>query len=154
MNRVKQITLDILFFVEYDVRRAREGSGMKEFSQYTSVEDVVRDLIADGVFSRNRKVREMFPSVVTRSPRKNHNGPLKHSQVDRLKLAIVEAIKNRPLDVTMSHYKLARAVRSDNHPDEFVVAIQRLIEERKITREIMQTGKPGRPFVHYNLFEF
>lgn len=117
---------------------------MKEFSQYTSAEEFLRDLITEGIFPRNKKVQAAFPNLAVVRP----------ATVERLKVAIVDAIKNRPIDVTMSLSRLARRVRSDNHPDEFKIAIKQLIEERKITEEKMVTGKIGRPFIHYNLFEF
>jgi hypothetical protein len=121
---------------------------MKEFSQYTSVEDVVRDLIAERVFSRNKRVREMFPSVVAKPPRKNHLGPVSANRIDLLKTLIVEAVKDKPFLTTLSRTKLNRIVRGDNHPQEFKIAIEQLIAERKITEEKMWTKKVGRPYVH------
>lgn len=117
---------------------------MKDFSKYTSVMEVVQDLISEGVFPRNKKVRDLYPGLVV----------INLDRVAKFKIDIEAAIKNKNLDVTMSASRLARSVRSDNHPDEFKLAIKQLIEERKITEEKMVTGKIGRPFIHYNLFEF
>jgi hypothetical protein len=127
---------------------------MKEFSEYASAEDLIRDFIKEGYFSRNKKLVALYPSLVARPPRKNHIGPPKIGQVERMRVAILEAITNKTFDVTMSLSKLSREVRSDNHPEEFKIAIRRLIEERKIVESVMQTGKRGRPFIYYNLFEF
>lgn len=118
---------------------------MREFSQYASAEEFINDLIADGIFPRNRKVRAAFPGLVS-APKPKH--------AERLKTAIVAAIieASQSLKPSMSRARLYRAVRGDNYPAEFNQALDQLILERKISAEVLQTK--GRPFTHYHLFEF
>jgi len=120
---------------------------MKEYAQYSSVEEVVRALITEGIFPRNKKVRAAFPNL----------GPTPHrDHIKRLKVAILEKITEASLATlpALSQVRLYRAVRGDNHPVEYEIAIRDLIEERKITKQRLETGQRSRPAIIFHLFEF
>jgi hypothetical protein len=118
---------------------------MKNVTEYNSVEAVIQDLILEGFIPRNRKIQEAFPAVRPKT-RDYHVRRIKQEIVDELTRS-KEALVPSP-----SRARLYRVVRGDNYPAEFNAAIDQLIEERKIVAQIFQTK--GRPYTHYNLFEF
>ncbi len=120
---------------------------MKELTQYASLEEVVSDLIKEGVFPRNKKVRDMFPGIGARRRR---------SHVNRLKIAILEKMvaAHQGMVPALSQAKLYRAVRGDNYPVDYEIAVRDLIEERKITKQRLETGQRSRPAILFHLFEF
>jgi hypothetical protein len=127
---------------------AQKGKNyMKEFTQYSSVEDVIRDLITEGIFPRNRKVRAAFPRLGP-TPQRDHIKRLKAAILDRMTEA------SRDLLPALSQVRLYRAVRGDNHPVEYEIAIRDLIEERRITKQRLETGQRSRPAILFHLFEF
>jgi|HubBroStandDraft_2_1064218.scaffolds.fasta_scaffold75776_3 hypothetical protein len=121
---------------------------MKDFSHYFSIEEVVQDLIAEGLFPRNRKVHKLFPGLKAR-PNKDHLERLKVSVIERVTDAAKRDLDHRSLSLT----SLRRAVRGDNYPETFAQAISELLAERKISEQKLW-GKKGRPTTYYHLFEF
>jgi hypothetical protein len=120
---------------------------MKEYTQYSSIEEIVQALITEGIFPRNRKVRALFPNLGD-TPQRRY--------VERLKTTILEAMEEakRFKFPGLSQVKLYRAVRGDNHQAEYKIAIHELVEERKITKQRLETGQRSRPAVIFHLFEF
>jgi hypothetical protein len=118
---------------------------MKDFTQYSSIDEVVQDLIMDGLIPRNRKLQVAFPGVRPKT---------RDYHVNRIKTEIVrELVRTKEALVpSPSRARLYRVVRGDNYPMEFNTAIDQLIEEKKIVAQVFQTK--GRPYTHYNLFEF
>jgi len=119
---------------------------MKELTEYQSVEAVVQDLIAEGIFSRNKKDRALFPGIGARKRR---------SHVNRYKTAILErmARAKEELVPALTRAWINRYVRGDNHPEDFKEAMQQLMDERKIT-ENQLWSKLSRPSLQYHLTEF
>jgi hypothetical protein len=138
------IGLTILLFNLNQKRR----NIMKDFSQYFSLEEVFQDAISEGVFPRNRKVHKLFPGLKAR-PSKDHLERIKISVFERLTDAAKRDLDHRSLSLS----GLRRAVRGDNYPETFELAIRELIAERKITEQKLW-GKKGRPTTYYHLYEF
>jgi hypothetical protein len=119
---------------------------MKDYAQYSTVEEVVQDLISEGVFPRNKKVRALFPGIGARKRR---------SHVNRYKTAILErmARAKEELVPSLTRAWINRYVRGDNHPEDFKTAMQQLMDEQKIT-ETQLWSKLSRPTLQYHLTEF
>lgn len=126
---------------------------MKEFYRYNSVEEVIQDMVTEGLIPRNRKIHKAYPSV---------KPAFSIYYVDKLKKKIIERITEasgsredgklkdgRQLSLT----RLYQTVRGDNYPDEFKVALQQLIAERAI-REEKLWSKKNKPCTYYQLFDF
>ncbi len=118
---------------------------MKDITQYSSVEEVVQDLILDELIPRSRKIKIAFPGVRPKT---------RDYHVRRMKVGILEELKRskEALVPSPSRARLYKVVRGDNYPAEFNAAIDQLVEEKKIVPQVFQTK--GRPYTHYNLFEF
>jgi hypothetical protein len=119
---------------------------MKDYAEYSTVEEVVQALIVEGIFSRNKKVRAMFPGIGARKRR---------SHVNRYKTAILDRIARAKQDLApdLTRARINRYVRGDNHPEDFKEAMRQLMEERKIT-ENQFWSKLSRPSLQYHLTEF
>ncbi|MGA7854005.1 MAG: hypothetical protein WCA15_11825 [Candidatus Acidiferrales bacterium] len=126
---------------------------MKDFSQYNSVEEVIQDMVLEGLIPRNRKIHKAYPSV---------KPAFSAYYVDKLKKRILERIAEaggihedgslkdgRWLSLT----RICQAVRGDHYPAEFKVAIKQLVEERRISEE-KQWSQKNKPCTYYHLFEF
>ncbi len=126
---------------------------MRDFSQYSSAEEFVQDLVTEGVVPRNKNIQKLFPAVKPRFSR---------YYVDKLKIKILEVVKAGSginEDGTtkdhrlLSRTNLGRAVRGDNYPVEFKAALEQLVAERKIKEEKLWSQK-NKPCTYYHLFEF
>jgi hypothetical protein len=120
---------------------------MKDFTEYSSIEEIVSDLIQEGLVTRNKKIKAAFASIGARC-RRNYT--------DSLKTRILENIKNaqRPDRFgVMTRSKIYKMVRGDNHPQDFEAAMNQLLAENKIKEEKLWTDAP-RPTLQYHLVEF
>ena len=119
---------------------------MKELTEYSSVEAVVQDLISEGIFPRNKKVRAAFPGIGARK---------KRSHVNRYKTAILDRMERAKEELVpaLTRAWINRYVRGDNHPEDFKAAMQQLMDERKIS-ETQLWSKLSRPCLQYHLTEF
>jgi len=118
---------------------------MKEFSEYKSLEEIEPDMAVDlvrrGLMKYTQEGKKIFPRLPSQK------------KIGRFMEGIVKAITEAPMGKVKSNV-LSRMVRSDNFPDEYKIAIRRLIEDRKIREEKLVTGDIGRPCVYYYLWEF
>lgn len=126
---------------------------MKEFLQYSSIEEVIQDMVIDGLIPRNRKIHKAYPFV---------KPAFSIYYVDKLKKKILDRITEasgsredgklkdgRQLSLT----RLCQYVRGDHYPAEFKVALQQLVSEHKI-REEKLWSKKNKPCTYYHLFDF
>ena len=119
---------------------------MKNYSEYSSVEEVVVALIAEGIFPRNKKVRVAFPGIGARRQR-DHVARLKDAILTRMQRAQESLVPD------MSRAQIYHAVRGDNYPQDFNSAIDQLLTEGKITVNELWS-KASRPTRQYHLAEF
>lgn len=117
---------------------------LKDYSEYKSADEVILDAAARGWIHYTKEGKLNLPE----RPRK-----INQERVTVFMGKIVEAITESAFGKVKSS-KLMKMLRQDNYPDEYKIAIRRLIEERKIREEKLVTGDIGRPSVYYYLFEF
>jgi hypothetical protein len=117
---------------------------MKEFSEYSSVGEVILDASAEGLIRYTKAGKLVLPE---RPHRPNA------SWVEKFLTAIVEKIAKSP-GGKVNAGMMMKMLRGDNHSVEFNIAIRRLIEERKIIQEKFVTKNIGRPCVYYRLWQF
>jgi hypothetical protein len=119
---------------------------MKELTEYSSSTAFVQALVAEGLVPRTQKLLEAYPDVKA-MPKANWVRELKQDIFREIQSSNV--MNAGPI----SGWRLTRLVRGDNHKDEFKIALHELIEDRKITKQRLETGKRGRPCFLYHLFE-
>jgi len=126
---------------------------MKNLNEYGAIEEIMRDAHAEGLLLLTIKGKEVFPTVygagAVLKPRTNRVERFKIKILEKMEDAVKRDIGHRQFSLT----NLGRAVRGDNHPEEFKTAIQELIAGRKISEEKLW-GKARRPTTYYHLFEF
>ncbi len=117
---------------------------MKELSEYKTVDEVVLDLVGEGLIQYTKAGHAVLPV----KPRK-----INQERVENFMLRIVEIIARSP-DGKVKSGLMMKMLRGDNHQDEFAIAVRRLTEGRKISVEKMVTKDLGRPCVYFRLYEF
>jgi hypothetical protein len=120
---------------------------MKDFTEYSSIEEIVSDLIQEGVVTRNKKVKAMFAGIGARR-RRCYTNSMKKAILEN-----IEKTRNPQFFGAMTRAKIYRAVRGDNHPQDFEAAMSQLLAENKIKEEKLWTKAP-RPTLQYHLVEF
>lgn len=110
---------------------------MKDLSEYKTMDDVVFDLVREGVVMR--------PSAHVIEKRKQ--------RVEIYRTKILDYVTERSSTTNVEGWRMQRAIRPDTHFEDYQAALQSLINEGTITEEKQITGRRGRPAVYYRLFE-
>jgi hypothetical protein len=120
---------------------------MKELLEYESIAEILTDAV-------NEKWARWTPAgrIACNVPK-----PPSRKRIVKFKDQILEKITACAESVTtfqsMTYGRLYAQLRADNYPDEFKIAIKELLYEQKIVENRLETGRPGRPSLHYYLYE-